>query len=114
VYAGNLIANTAFVSTGGGSRLQLSDIGIVSIQVGATEFKFQTAGIESSPGIFGGAFGGNKLSLNNETNLISNRGDIVKIQTGTGGSTQNDFVFANNSLTVPGGITANGFYCWWY
>jgi hypothetical protein len=32
------------------------------------------------------AYGGNKISFNNETNLISNRFDVVKIQTGTGGS----------------------------
>ena len=109
VYAGNVIANSGFTSTGGTSKLSLSDIGIVSIDVAGEQFKFQASGIESSKGIFGGSFGGNKLSLNSETNLISNRGDVVKIQTGTDGTTVNDFVFANNSLTVPGGITANGF-----
>lgn len=109
VYAGNVIANSGFTSTGGTSKLSLSDIGIVSIDVAGEQFKFQASGIESSKGIFGGSFGGNKLSLNSETNLISNRGDVVKIQTGTDGTTVNDFVFSNNSLTVPGGITANGF-----
>jgi hypothetical protein len=106
VYAGNIIANSAFVSSGGGSRLQLSDIGIASIQVGATEFKFQASGIESSPGIFGGAFGGNKLSLNNETILVSNRFDIVKIQTGEDGTVKNEFSFANNVFIAPGEIEA--------
>ena len=106
VYAGNIIANSAFVSSGGGSRLQLSDIGIASIQVGATEFKFQASGIESSPGIFGGAFGGNKLSLNNETILVSNRFDLVKIQTGEDGTVKNEFSFANNAFIAPGEITA--------
>ena len=106
MYAGNIIANTAFVSSGGGSRLQLSDIGIASIQVGATEFKFQASGIESSPGIFGGAFGGNKLSLNNETILVSNRFDIVKIQTGEDGTVKNEFTFANNAFIAPGEITS--------
>ena len=106
VYAGNIIANSAFVSSGGGSRLQLSDIGIASIQVGATEFKFQASGIESSPGIFGGAFGGNKLSLNNETILVSNRFDIVKIQTGEDGTVKNEFSFANNAFIAPGEITS--------
>ena len=106
VYAGNVIANSAFVSTGGGSRLQLSDIGIASIQVGAAEFKFQASGIESSPGIFGGAFGGNKLSLNNETILVSNRFDLVKIQTGEDGTVKNEFSFANNVFIAPGEIEA--------
>jgi hypothetical protein len=109
VYAGNVIANSAFTSLGGTSKLQLTDIGLVSIQVAGVETKFGASGIENSPGIYGGSFGGNKLSLNNETNLISNRYDTVKIQTGTDGTTVNDFVFSNTSLTVPGGITANGF-----
>jgi hypothetical protein len=109
VYAGNVIANSGFTSTGGASKLTLTDIGLVTIDVAGVQTKFGAAGIESSPGIFGGSFGGNRLSLNSETNLISNRLDTVKIQTGTDGTTVNDFVFANNSLTVPGGITANGF-----
>jgi hypothetical protein len=109
VYAGNVIANSGFTSTGGTSKLELTDIGLASIKVAGQTFQFGASGLETSQGIFGGSFGGNRLSLNSETNLISNRGDIVKIQTGTGGTTQNDFVFANNSLTVPGGITANGF-----
>jgi hypothetical protein len=109
VYADNVIANSAFTSLGGTSRLQLTDIGLVSIQVAGVETKFGASGIENSPGIYGGSFGGNKLSLNSETNLISNRGDVVKIQTGTTGTAVNDFVFSNTSLTVPGGITANGF-----
>ena len=109
VYAGNVIANSGVTSTGGTSKLTLSDIGLVTIDVAGVQTKFGASGIESSPGIFGGTFGGNRLSLNSETNLISNRGDVVKIQTGTNGTTVNDFVFSNNSLTVPGGITANGF-----
>jgi hypothetical protein len=109
VYAGNVVANTGFTSAAGLSRLQLTDIGLVALQVAGQEFKFGGSGIESSPGIFGGSFGGNRLSLNNETNLRSDRYDVVKIQTGTDGTTPNEFVFSNNSLTVPGGITANGF-----
>ena len=109
VYAGNVIANSGFTSTGGTSKLELTDIGLASIKVAGQTFQFGASGLESSQGIFGGSFGGNRLSLNSETNLISNRGDVVKIQTGTGGTTVNDFVFSNNSLTVPGGITANGF-----
>ena len=109
VRADYVVANTGFASAAGASRLQLTDIGLAAIQVAGEEFKFGASGIESSPGIFGGSFGGNKLTLSNETNLISNRYDIVKIQTGTDGTTPNEFVFSNNSLTVPGGITANGF-----
>jgi hypothetical protein len=109
VIADYVVANTGFASSAGLSRLQLSDIGIAAIQVAGQEFKFGASGIESSPGIYGGSFGGNKLSLSNETNLISNRYDVVKIQTGTTGTVVNEWVFANNSLTAPGNITATGF-----
>jgi hypothetical protein len=109
VRADYVVANTGFASAAGASRLQLSDIGIVSLQVAGQEFKFGASGIEASTGIFGGSYGGNRLSLNNETNLRSDRYDVVKIQTGTDGTTPNEFIFSNNSLTVPGGITANGF-----
>ena len=104
-----VVANSGFTSAAGGSKLELTDIGLVTVDVASQQFKFGASGIESSPGIFGGSFGGNRLSLSNETNLISNRYDVVKIQTGTDGTTPNEFVFSNNSLTVPGGITANGF-----
>ena len=104
-----VVANSGFTSAAGGSKLDLTDIGLVTVDVAGQQFKFGASGIESSPGIYGGSFGGNKLSLSNETNLISNRYDTVKIQTGTDGTTVNEWVFANNSLTAPGGITANGF-----
>jgi hypothetical protein len=109
VTANSFIANTSvyspvFYSTGGTSRLELSDIGLVGITVAGETFQFGASGIESNQGIFGGTFAGNRLSLNNETNLISNRYDTVKIQTGTTGTVVNEFVFANNSLTVPGNI----------
>jgi hypothetical protein len=109
VYAGNVIANSAFTSLGGASKLELTDIGLVAIKVAGQTYQFGASGLETNQGIFGGTFGGNRLSLNGETNLISNRFDTVKIQTGTDGTTVNDFIFANNSLTVSGGITANGF-----
>ena len=107
VTAGNVIANS-YYSTGRTTRFQLSDIGIVSVAVAGQEYKFGASGIESSPGIFGGSFGGSKLSLNNETNLIANRYDIVKIQTGTDGSIQNEWTFSNSAMTAPGRITAAG------
>jgi hypothetical protein len=109
VIANNSIYSPVFYSTGGTTKLELTDIGLVSITSNGQEFKFGASGIESSPGIYGGSYAGNKLSLNNETNLISNRFDTVKIQTGTDGTVANEFIFANTSLTVPGGITANGF-----
>jgi hypothetical protein len=106
VYAGNVIANTGFTSTGGTTKLELTDIGIVAIKVSGETFGFVASGIESNQGIFGGSFGGNRLSLNNETNLISNRYDTVKIQTGTIGTVVNEFTFANNNFTAPNRITA--------
>ena len=109
VYAGNVIANSAFTSLGGTTKLELTDIGIVAIAVAGQSYGFGASGIESNQGIYGGSFGRNKLSLNNETNLLSTNYDTVKIQTGENGTVKNEFVFANNSLTVPGGITANGF-----
>ena len=107
VYAGNVIANGAFTSTGGTTKLVLSDIGIVAITAGGVATQFNASGIENQQGIFGGSFGGNKLSLNNETNLISNRYDVVKIQTGETGTVKQEFIFANNAFIAPGNITAN-------
>ena len=107
ISAGNVISDT-YYSPGGASRFELTDIGLVSIAVAGQEYKFGASGIESSPGIFGGSYAGNKLSLNNETNLIANRYDLVKIQTGTDGSVQNEWVFSNNALSAPGSITALG------
>lgn len=106
VYAGNVIANSGFTSLGGTTKLSLSDIGIVAIDVAGEQFKFGASGIESNKGIFGGAFGGNKLSLNNETILVSDRFDLVKIQTGENGTVKNEFSFANNAFIAPGEITA--------
>jgi hypothetical protein len=105
VRANYVVANTAFTSAAGASKLELSDIGLVGISVAGQTYQFGASGLESNQGIFGGTFGGNRLSLNNETNLISNRYDTVKIQTGTDGTTVNEFVFANNSFSVPGTLT---------
>jgi hypothetical protein len=109
--AGNVIANSfiannsiyspIFYSSGGTTNLTLSDIGIVAINSGGQEIKFGASGIESSKGIYGGSYGGNKLSLDNETKLISNRYDTVKIATGTDGTTVNEWSFSNNQLIFP-------------
>jgi hypothetical protein len=101
VITNNSIYSPVIYSTGALSRLELSDIGLVGITVAGQTFQFGGSGIESSQGIFGGTFGGNRLSLNSETNLISNRLDVVKIQTGTGGSIQNEWSFSNNRLIFP-------------
>jgi len=107
ISAGNVISD-AYYSIGGTTRFSLTDIGLVAINVSGQEYKFGASGIESSPGIFGGSYAGNKLSLNNETALISNRFDTVTIQTGTDGSIQNTWTFSNNTLSAPGRITALG------
>ena len=107
ITVGNVISST-YYSSGAASRLQLTDIGLVTVDVGGQQYKFGAGGIESSPGIYGGTYGGNKLSLNNETALISNRYDTVTIQTGTEGSVQNTWTFGNSALTAPGRITALG------
>jgi hypothetical protein len=107
ITVGNVISDT-YYSVGGSSRFSLTDIGLVAIAVAGQEYKFGASGIESSPGIYGGSYSGNKLSLNNETNLIANRYDVVKIQTGTDGSIQNEWTFSNNALSAPGQIIALG------
>jgi hypothetical protein len=105
VTANSFIANTSiysskYYSPGGTTNLTLSDIGIVSINSGGQEIKFGASGIEVI-GVYGGSFGGNKISLNNETNVISNRYDIVKIQTGTDGTVANEWSFSNNTIIFP-------------
>jgi hypothetical protein len=107
VTAGNVISSV-YYSAGGAAKFELTDIGLVALDVAGQQFKFGAGGIEASPGIFGGSYGGNKLSLNNETALISNRYDTVTIQTGTDGSAQNTWTFGNSALTAPGRITASG------
>jgi hypothetical protein len=104
VIANNSIYSPVIYSTGATTNLTLSDIGLVAISVAGQTYQFGASGIESNQGVFGGSFGGNRLSLNNETNLISNRYDTVKIQTGSDGSVVNEFTFANNTVTLPGAI----------
>jgi hypothetical protein len=106
VTANSFIANTSvyspvFYSPSGTTNLILSDIGLVAIGVAGQTFQFGGSGIETNKGIFGGSFGGNRISLDNETNVISNRYDIVKIQTGTTGTIANEWSFSNNRLIFP-------------
>jgi hypothetical protein len=112
VTANSFIANTSvyspvFYSPAAGSRLELSDIGLVGITVAGQTYQFGASGIESSPGVYGGTYGGNRLSLNSETNLISNRLDTVKIQTGTTGTVVNEWTFSNNTLIFPDSTVQN-------
>ena len=105
VTANSVIANTSvyspiYYSPSGTTNLTLSDIGIVAINSGGQETKFGGSGIESI-GVYSGSYGGNKLSLSNETNLISNRYDTVKIQTGTTGTVVNEWSFSNNTIIFP-------------
>lgn len=105
VTANSFIANTSiyspiYYSPSGTTNLTLSDIGIVAINSGGQETKFGASGIEAIS-VYSGNYGGNKISLNNETNIISNRYDVVKIQTGTTGSISNEWSFSNNTLIFP-------------
>jgi hypothetical protein len=102
----SFIANTSiysptYYSPAASSRLELSDIGLVGITVAGQTYQFGGSGIESNQGLFGGSFGGNRLSLNNETNLISNRYDSVKILTGDAGYNVNTWNFSNNKIIFP-------------
>ena len=115
VTANVIIANTSIqtpiiYSTGNQASISLSDDygSFVGITVGGqlNAFEFSNTGIQANTGIYGGHIGGNRLSLNNETNLISANGDVVKIQTGTTGTIANEFVFSNTSLILPGSVTA--------
>jgi hypothetical protein len=99
--ANNSIYSPVVYSTGATTKLELTDIGLVGIAVAGQTYQFGASGIESNQGVFGGSFGGNRLSLNNETNLISNRYDTVKIQTGTTGTVVNEWSFSNNTLIFP-------------
>jgi len=105
VTANSFIANTSiyspiYYSPSGTTNLTLSDIGIVAINSGGQETKFGASGIEAIS-VYSGSYGGNKISLNNETNVISNRYDVVKIQTGTTGSISNEWSFSNNTIIFP-------------
>jgi hypothetical protein len=101
VITNNSIYSPVIYSSGGTTNLTLSDIGLVAITVAGQTYQFGASGIETNKGIFGGSFGGNRISLDNETNVISNRYDIVKIQTGTTGNVANEWSFANNQLIFP-------------
>jgi hypothetical protein len=106
VTANSVIANTSIYvptiySTGATTKLELSDIGLVAISVAGQTYQFGGSGIESNKGLYGGTYGGNRLSLDSETNLISNRLDTVKIQTGTTGTVVNEWSFSNNTIIFP-------------
>ena len=102
VTTSNLVITPEVKSTGGTTKVSLSDIGIVAIDIDGGQTKFYSSGIEVPGNVFGGTFGGNKLSLNgNSADLISDRNDSVRIITGTGGSSGNTWQFSNAKLTLP-------------
>lgn len=112
-YTGNIspaIVKTNLVtSTGGSSSIELSDIGIISINPSGgsgTGPKFVGKTIEISS-VYGGTYGLNKLSVDNETKLSSLVYDSVKIVTGADQTEHNTWNFANNQLIFPDGTYQN-------
>ena len=105
VTANSFIANTSvyspvYYSPSGTSNLTLSDIGLVDLSVAGQLYRFGASGLQLTT-VYGGSFDGSRLSLNDETNLIANRLDTVKIQTGTTGTVVNEWSFSNNRLIFP-------------
>jgi hypothetical protein len=108
ITANNLTANIAvytpiLYSLGGGASIEMSDIGIIGINPSGGSGagpKFIGKNIEVDI-VYSGSYGGNYLSLNNETKLGSNRFDNVQIVTGTNGNETNIWNFSNNQLIFP-------------
>jgi len=106
IYANGVTSNTVntsdIYSQNGSSHISLSDIGIVSISpVPGTDVKVTSSGLEVNGSVYGGTYSGNRLDLNNQTSLISNRYDTVTIGTGTTGNVNNTWTFANSNLIFP-------------
>jgi len=108
ITANNLTANLAvytpiLYSPGGTSSIEMSDIGIIGINPSGGSGagpRFVGKSIQLNS-IYGGSYDGNFLSLNNETKLGSNRYDTVQIVTGTDGTINNTWSFANSHLIFP-------------
>ena len=108
ITANNFTANLAvytpnLYSPGSGALIEMSDIGIISINPSGGSGagpKFIGKTIEVNQ-VYSGSYGGNYLSLNNETRLGSNRYDSVQIVTGTDGNETNIWNFSNNQLIFP-------------
>ena len=108
ITANNLTANLAvytpiLYSPGGTFSIEMSDIGIIAINPSGgsgagPKFIGKTIEVNS---VYSGSYGGNFLSLNNETKLGSNRYDTVQIVTGIDGSINNTWSFANSHLIFP-------------
>lgn len=102
VVTSNDVVTTNVRSAGNTTKVVMSDIGIVAIDIGGVQTKFLASGVEVSGNVFGGSFGGNKLSLTGgSADLISDRNDSVRIITGTGGNSGNTWQFSNAKLTLP-------------
>jgi hypothetical protein len=117
VTANNFTANLAIrtpvlYSTGGTASIEMSDIGIIGINPsGGSGAGLKLIGktIEGNK-FYGGSYGGNYLSVENETKLVSDRYDIVTISTGTAGRQDNSWNFSNNHLIFPDGTYQNTAY----
>jgi hypothetical protein len=117
VTANNFTANLAIrtpvlYSTGGTASIEMSDIGIIGINPSGGSgagIKLVGKNVEGNK-FYGGSYGGNYLSVENETKLVSNRYDVVKISTGTDGNEQNSWNFSNNHLIFPDGTYQNTAY----
>ena len=108
ITANNFTANISIhtpniYSPSNGALIEMSDIGIISINPSGGSgagVKFVGKSIEINKA-YGGSYGGNFLSVENETKLVSNRYDSVKIVTGIDGVESNNWNFANNQLIFP-------------
>ena len=108
ITANNFSANIAIYtpklySPGSVGLIEMSDIGIISINPSGGSgagVKFVGKNIEVDK-VYSGSYGGNYLSLANETKLTSDRYDSVKIVTGINGNDSNIWNFANNQLIFP-------------
>jgi hypothetical protein len=106
----NVYVKTPTISSfGGGSVIHMTDFGIIGIETNGTGIttKFVNSNLELNGSVYGGSYGGNYLKLNNQTTLGSDRYDTVKIQTGTSGTPNNIWSFANSQLIFPDNTSQN-------
>jgi hypothetical protein len=114
ITANNLTANISvktptLYSLGSGASIEMTDIGIISINPSGGSGagpKFVGKTIEVSS-VYGGTYGQNKLSVDNETKLSSLVYDSVKIVTGANQTEHSTWNFANSSFIFPDGTTQN-------
>ena len=103
----NIVNPTANTSIGMGNGS-----GIVAIYSAGNATQFAPSGLITLGGasqIVGGTFGGSGLTLGgSQTDIFQNRGGNVTIQTGTGGSINKTWTFAQDgTLYAPGNLNVN-------